>query len=103
MHVLHERPLCHKNHEYRKLSSERGMRITPTKGEVANRMLRCNWLLGAVTLNECAGLKKESRNLQWSYNGRSVMQADCQIYDSPVILEAGVRERRRGQQGFYIV
>ena len=31
------------------------------------------------------------------------MQADRQIQGSPVVLEAGGRERRRAEQGFYIV
>ena len=31
------------------------------------------------------------------------MQADRQIQGSPVVPEAGGRERRRAEQGFYIV
>jgi len=40
---------------------------------------------------------------QLSYQGRLVMQADRQIQGSPVVLEAGGRERRPAEQGFYIV
>jgi len=43
------------------------------------------------------------RAVRYSYEGRSVMQADRQIQGSSVILKAGGRVRRRAEQAFCIV
>ena len=41
--------------------------------------------------------------LPYSYNGRSVMQAERQLQVLPVVLKASGRKRRRAEQGFYVI
>jgi len=45
----------------------------------------------------------KSMNFRYSYNVRSIIQADCQLHVLPVLGEAGGRKRRCAEHGFCVV